>query len=59
MISQQTGLLNAGPANPLTPIETVIGMGWVPTDEGWILPAFPGVKPVRPPWDGSYNNGER
>ena len=51
-ISQQTGILNAGPANSLTPIETVEGMGWVLTPAGWILPAFPGVTPVRPPWNG-------
>ena len=52
-ISQQTGILNAGPANSLTPIETVEGMGWVLTPAGWILPTFPGVTPVRPPWNGS------
>ena len=36
MISQQTGILGAGPANPLTPSATLIGMGWIDGGDWWL-----------------------
>ncbi len=35
MISQQTEILNAGPANPLTPYDALRGMGWIEDGDWW------------------------
>ena len=53
MISRQTGISNAGPANPLTPYDVLRGMGWIEDGDWWSpnerLVAL-GYRPVRKPY---------
>ena len=53
MISRQTGISNAGPANPLTPYDVLRGMGWIEDGDWWRpnerLVAL-GYRPVRKPY---------